>query len=677
MKASYLWIRDYLEGYSGTAEEMARQLTFSGTEVEDIEESGDDRVLDLGVTSNRVDCLCHLGLAREVAAVSEARLAPPACEAAAAAPPTRETVEVSVEDPEGCPRYTAQVIEGVRVGPSPAWLRERLETVGITPVNNVVDITNFVLLELNQPLHAFDLDRVAGARLIVRRAKPGERFRALNEREYALEGTDLVIADAEGAVALAGVMGGKESEVSEGTSRILLESAAFDPVSVRRTSRRHKLSTDSSFRFERGLDRTRVLHASMRAAALIIETCGGRLRSDPIDVGGPGPGSAPLTLRGGAVKRICGIEVPLEEIAAILTSLGCAVETDAACGSLRVQPPSWRGDLSREIDLVEEVIRIHGLDRLPERTAITVRAGRRNPLRAFREKVRDRVQALGLMEVLSPNFVSEDLCAEVAFLRKGGGLKALAPVRAGEGALRRSLLPSLLKVRKHNHDMGCDGLRFFEICNLHFASSETGALPEHVPALGCLIDGDLRDARGVAEALFEHLGLDMRVNPSEVPHLAPGAGAIVVEGEAVGVMGYPSRELLRAVGLKRRPVFFEVDLGAMRERAPEARRLAELPRFPSVARDLSLVMDEDVPFAALEGTILGVGLSDLETLSLHGEVYRSERIGSGRKNLVLRLVFRSSERTLKAEDVDAQVRRVLMALEQNCGARLRTAEEKA
>jgi phenylalanyl-tRNA synthetase beta chain len=550
-------------------------------------------------------------------------------------------------------------------------LCERLEALGVATVNNVVDITNFVLWECNQPLHAFDMDVLEEKRIIVRRARADEVFHAINDKEYTLDRNDLVIADGDQAVALAGVMGGKESEVSNRTRTILLESAAFDPVSVRRTSRRLKLQSDSSFRFERGVDRSRALEASRRAAALILDLCGGTVRQQALDVGGPGDAREAITLRVPRVERICGIRVKTPRVLSILESLECDVK-DAGDDVLQVIPPTFRPDLFREIDLIEEVIRVHGFEHLPEHTGLSVRATHEHAPRAFRERVKDRMAVLGLTETLTPNFVREGLCGDVAFLSEGAALRALAPVRAGEGALRRSLLPSLLEVRKRNYDVGNDDLRVFEISNLHFAVGGQGAVPEHVPALGILLDGDFRDGRGVLEGLADHLGLRLEIGALESPGRHAGScGAVLIRKERVGVLGYPSADLLRDFGLKRRPLFGEVRLDALREASPSTKTLDKLPRFPAVSRDLSLVVGEDVTYGIIEARVKDLVLGSLESISLFGDVYRAKQIGDGKKNLVMRLVFRSKERTLTAEEVDQEIARLVDVLCRSFNAALR------
>lgn len=667
MRASYLWIKDYVPSFSGTVEDVERLLTFSGTEVDEVEPVGDDQALELGVTSNRVDCYCHVGLARELAALTGDAFAAPPTDVACHGGPTGDVVGLEVADPDLCPRYTARIIEGVRIGESPDWLKDRLETIGLRPVNNVVDITNYVLFELNQPLHAFDLDKLAGPRIVVRRARKGEDLVAINGTKYVLHEDDLVIADAEKPVAIGGVMGGLDTEVGDGTTRILLESAYFSPPSVRRTSRRHQLFSDSSFRFERGIDRAGVLDASERAARLIVDVCGGTVLPDPLDAGGDGPDRGSVGLRPSQVKRICGIEVAPPRIRELLAKLECEVAGDDA--QLQVTPPTFRGDLTREIDLVEEVIRLQGLDEIPMDTEMTVRICHEHPARRLRERVKDRMCALGFLETVTPNFVPDGKLGDLGFLDSGTSIRIQNPVRAGEGTMRRSLLPSLLRVRKHNQDHGNEDLRLFEVSNVHFAAASDH--PRHVPVLGCLIDGDFRDARGTLDELLRHFGLRARVNGCDSAFLDPAArGRLVIGDATVGVLGYPGSALLKECGLKVRPVYAELDLSVVLANGQDHKEFSGLSRFPAVTRDLAVVIDESVAFGAIEKVVDDASLENLESLDFFDE-YRGKQIPQGKKSLAFRLVFRAPDGTLKSEQVDAQITELTQRLESQVGAQVR------
>ncbi|MAG55032.1 MAG: phenylalanine--tRNA ligase subunit beta [Planctomycetes bacterium] len=672
MKASYQWIREYVPSYSGTPDEMAEALTFSGTEVEEVEAVGDDSVLEIGITSNRVDSLCHLGLAREVAAVAGTEAVPPEYAADHTGGPTSEVTSVTVEDEIGCPRFTARVIEDVKVGPSPAWLKDRVESLGMRAINNVVDITNYVLHELNQPLHAYDLDKLGEHRIVVRRARDGEKLTAINGTEYALHTDDIVIADSEIPVGLAGVMGGLDTEVSESTERILLESAAFDGSSVRKTSRRHQLNSDASYRFERGTDRHGALTASERAARLILDVCGGTLRQDPIDVGGDGPAPEPITFRLARIETICGITVPTDRVVSILRALCCGVEENGT--TLTVTPPTFRADLSREIDLVEEVIRIYGLDHLPVQAGMPIAVVHDHPARSLRERLKDRLVALGHLETVTPNFVKEGAFADVGFLVEGDGLRIRNPVRQGEGALRKSLLPSLLVVRKHNQDHGNDNVRIFELSNVHVAPASADADVPHLPVLGWMTDGDLRDARGVAEAALDVAGLTATVASFDGPWFESGTGGQLVDaaGKVLGVFGHPDKRLLKQAGVKTRPSYGELNLQHVLAGDVGIRRFQGMARFPGVVRDLSVDMAEATPFGDLQESVRDAALANLESLELF-DVYRGKQVGAGKKTLSIRISFRSPEGTLTSDAVDAEIQRLVKLLNDRLHAEIRGA----
>lgn len=668
MLASYLWIKELLPGLALDAEKTADRLTLSGTEVESAEPVGDDHVLDIGVTSNRVDCLCHLGLARELAALEGTPLAWPNCEAEEGGAPTSEAISVRLED-ERCGRYVARVIEGVKVGPSPDWLVQRLEAIGLRSVNNVVDVTNYVMFELNQPLHAFDLDLVAGPEIRVRAAGKGEKIAVINGRELELTEEDLVIADAKRPVALAGVMGGGESEVGDGTTRILLESAWFEPSAVRRAARRHALSSDSSHRFERRVDRSGVARASARAARLIMELCGGTLRSGVIDEGAEGTAPGAITLRARVIERVCGITIPGDTVASILRALECEVG-EVADGEWVVTPPRFRADLVREIDLVEEVIRVHGFDHVPEDGGMGVRVVENHPERILREALSDHLAGMGVFETVTPDFVAAEDAAP-AFFVSGEPLEVRNPVRSGEGYLRRSLLGSLLIVRKHNQDRGAVDVRLFETSRLVAAPSDRDSVPEPHPVLALLLDDEPRAARGLVERLLQPLGITPGVRMQDAAGLAGGSAADLMAGEVrIGVFGKVAPGLLKRHALKADPIFVELDLAAVRAASKSDREHVALARFPAVERDLAVVLDAGVAYARVEEVVSGLGVDLLEDFSLF-DLFRGKGVGEGKQSLGLRFRFRAMDRTLESAEVDERMARVQGALVEDLGGEVR------
>jgi phenylalanyl-tRNA synthetase beta chain len=673
MKAPVDWIRELVPECKASPDRLAKMLTFSGTEVEGVEKVGKGKVLQCAVTSNRVDCLGVVGIARDVAAVAKKPLVVPDCEVAFAGPPTRDRLRVTVEAQDFCPRYCAFVIEDLKVGPSPDWLRERLEQMGVRPINNVVDVTNYVMFELNQPLHAFDLDHLGGGAIVVRRARAGEKIAALNERTYDLQPWMGVICDAARPVAIAGVMGGLDSAVTGSTSRIVIESAWFEPLSVRRTARALALASDSSHRFERGIDASGAWRAAARAARLIIETAGGRLCADPLDADVTAKVREPIPFRTKRVREVTGANVSARRSEEVLRALGCEVAAGAE-GSLIVTPPTFRADLTREIDLVEEVIRIVGLDRVPDGSGLRVRSVRTNPARRLVETLKDRLVALGFLECVTPVFLREGPPAEVAFLDEGKALSVRNPVRQGEGVIRRSLLPSLLEVRKHNQDQGNDGLRLFEVSALAF--DRAGALPHQIQAAGLLVDGEFLDLKGVVESLGPRFlagdGGAAAFAEASSPHLVRGRQlSIVREGRRLGILGVVGPALVEHYALKAAPVFCEIELSALLDSWQPVRQFRGLPRFPAVTRDLAFVVDAGRSWTELEAAIRGAGVAELESVLFFDE-YRGAQVGPGKKSLALTVAFRAPDRTLTAGEVDAFVERVVANARERTGAALRS-----
>ncbi len=671
MKATVRWIREFVPGFDGTPEELCRLLTFSGTEIEDLRAEGDDWVLEAAVTSNRPDCLGVLGLARELSAVTGLPLHPPAADVTLAQPLTEARASVCVEDFAGCPRYTAHVIEGVRPGPSPEWLASRLRAVGVRPVNSVVDVTNYVLLELSQPLHAFDVGKLGGRRIVVRRSRAGESLTAINQREYALPAGTLVIADAERPVAVAGVMGGLRTEVSAGTTDILLESAVFDPPAVRRAARDLGLATEASFRFERGVDPDGVATAARRAARLIVEIAGGTVRARPVDL----PGDAgtevlrrPIVLRSFAVERHTGVAVPPDRAREILERLGCVVVPRGS--ELLVSAPGFRRDLEREIDLVEEIIRITGFHGIPAEPRMPIRAVAESREAIVRTRIQDRLVACGLFETQTTTFVAPGPPAEVSFQGPSRPLTVRNPVRADESALRQSLLPSLLAVKRANQDHGVPAVRIFELATV-FPGGTGEALPAGVPILGLLMDGDLRDLRGVVDCVLGSLGFRACWVPRDLPDLDPGlALEILFDGVRAGVAGRPAEAHVRRFDLRETPWYAEISLEPVIGHAVLTRRFVPLPRFPAMERDLAVVLSRSVSWALVEGVIRAAASPLLAEISFL-DAYTGRQIPEGMRSLALRLTFRHAERTLTRGEVDADQERIVAALHREHGATLR------
>ncbi len=666
MNLSYEWLRE-LVNLSLPPAELAKRLTFAGIAIEGLEEQGADHVLVAEVTTNRPDWLGHYGVAREIAALTGRTAKTPAWELRETGPAVPTLTQVEVAEPELCPRYTARLIRGVKVKPSPDWLQRRLTAVGLRPINNVVDITNYVLLELNQPLHAFDFDRLQGGRIVVRRARTGETIPALDGQLYRLTPENLVIADAERPVAVAGVMGGSPTEVSERTVNVLLESAYFQPATVRRTSRQLKLASDSSYRFERGIDLGGVERASARAAALILELAGGELCAGVIDTA-PAAGATPtLRMRFSRCAKVLGCEFEHVEIDRIFRGLGLEVmHKDASHIDVRV--PSFRADLTREIDLIEEVARVAGYDRIPTRVGLPLCMSEETPLVSGAAQARQVLTGLGYYECRTDSFVKAAWEETFQPWHQGEALRVENPINLERPLLRRSLLPSLLEVRRVNR--ASEEVRLFEL-NRTYHRGEKAVEPLR---LALLDDRGLEYVHGALDEIMAALraGGQLRVeSAADLPGFQPDSvGRIFVDDATVGVLGLPAAEILRHHDLDRAPALLEIDFAVIANRERRMRIYRPLPRFPAIRRDLALVVQEDVLWRRIEDLVRQAA-SRLESLDLES-VFRGQGIPAGHKSVAFSMVFRAEDRSLQDEEANALRDAVLNHLTASIpGAKLR------
>lgn len=674
MKISLAWLNEYLDK-PVTADEVERFMTAQGMPIESRQPVGSsgDVMLDVEVTSNRPDCLSHVGIAREVAAGSGRGLKLPEVTLPAKGGPAVESLAgISNERLDLCPLYTARVIRGVKVGPSPAWLVQRLEAVGLRSVNNVVDVTNFVLLELGQPLHAFDLNKLADRRIVVRTARPGETFEAIDGSKHKLTGEMLVIADAQNPVAVAGVMGGRHSEVTLATTDILLESAMFDPLSVRRTSRGLKLSSDSSYHFERGVDPRGIASASCRAAALMLELAHGELASGVINAGQPLPELRVVAMRVERCRQILGLELSVEEIVAILKRLGLAPQPDAVGQSIACTIPSFRLDLHREIDLIEEIARLHGIDQVPVRQKISIVA---RPVQEFveaRRKLSQTLIAHGYHETINFSFVAPKVGEP--FLPPGAEpLLVEDERRKAEPMLRPALLPSLLLCRKSNQDVGNVNVRLFETAAVW--SRRGGQIVEQ-RKIGLLADAPdgqqaVRDMRGTIEELLANLAGEIPLEWAEAEHAFLSVAAdLRIKGQWLGTMGLIAPAIQKSFDLAMPVVVADLDFDALLATYPPKRVVRQLPRFPGIERDVSVVVEEPLPWVKIRSEVLAVRPALLEELQFL-MAYRGKPIPPGKKSVSFRMTFRDPAVTLRHEQVDGQIAAVVERLAQTLHAELR------
>jgi phenylalanyl-tRNA synthetase beta chain len=537
-------------------------------------------------------------------------------------------------------------------------MRRRLEAIGLRPINNVVDVTNYVMFEMGQPLHAFDFDKLDGRRIIVRTARQGETLINIDGHERKLTGDMLVIADASRPVALAGVMGGRASEVTDSTVNILLESARFDPLSVRTTSRRLALKSDSSYRFERGIDPTLPPRASLRAAQLILETAGGELLAGFVEAGEKLPEPKKLSMRLDRAKKLLGIEISADQARESLTRLG--LMPTIRDRSVEVVVPSWRADINIEADLIEEVARIVGYDKIPVRDQIQIRVTPPEPRQKTIELIRSAAIGAGYFEAITVTFVSDLLADD--FVASGTRLPRTDPmVRKSDARLRPSLLPGLLEAIRRNEASGVACARLFEMGSTFTLDAKSQIVETRRLALTG--GEDLRQLRGAVELLLGRLDAnrDVRVIPVEQPGFAAGAcGRIEWGGHPIGFLGKIARNICDKIDLRHIPVAAELELEPLLAGAQHVPQLRALPRFPAIRRDLSLVVDEAVRFDTLRALVDEVKPANLEDVEYVG-AYRGKPLEKGTKSQTMSLVFRSPTETLTSESVDASVKKVIDA----------------
>jgi phenylalanyl-tRNA synthetase beta chain len=670
MIVSWNWLTDYLR-LDVPVDVLAERLSLAGLNRESIEDVEGDIAIDLEITSNRADCLCHLGVAREIAVLFNKELWFPDPEPPSRGVPVAERTGVTVPADDLCRRFTARVVSGVSVGESPWWMRKRLETIGVRPISNIVDVTNYVMFECGQPLHAYDLDRLDEHRLVVRRPLKGERLTAINNREYELDPEMLVIADASRAVGLGGVMGGLETEIGYDTTNVLIEAAQFDAMSVRRTSRALGLSSPSSFRFERPLDPEITEWASRRCAELILEVAGGTLHPGVIDVGAPPPRRLPIRLRLAQIERTLGITIDRETASWILRALGLE-STGEDERSICFIPPSWRSDLEREIDLIEEVARIHGYEHIPEDASIGMAAARRGSRERIEATIRDVLCGCGFDEAVTFSLVDDRFAAA---LKPGPALPPLRvehSSRKRESALRQSLVPSLLAVRLHNESHGQFDAALFEIANVYLPG-EAQALPDERTRLALVGGRGFREQKGVVETLLERLHVDatLRARPVDLALFARGRSAeLLLDDLHLGYLGEVDKAQLQAFELREDCSAAELELDVLLARARLVATHHPLPPFPAGVRDLSLVVPRDLPWSELASTVQESAGSTLETVQ-YLDTFRGGNLPDDKESVHFSIVFRHRERTLTGEEVEQAVKSVVDACESRFGARLR------
>ncbi len=690
MNISYKWLKDLVE-ISLPPPELAKKLTDVGLAVEGIHEFGDDFVFDIDLTSNRGDCLSHLGVAREISVITDSKFQISNFNLEDNSQSETSKL-VTIEDADLCHRFTARIIRGVKIGASPDWLVKRLEAVGERSINNVADITNFVMHELGNPMHSFDFNKLAGNRIVVRRARNGETIKTLDEVERKLDETMLAICDAEKPVAVGGVMGGFDSSITDETTDVLLEVAYFDRSSIRQTSRKLKLSTEASHHFERGVDIENLIRASNRATELICELASGTA-DEFVDVYPTKFVQSQIESRDieYAVKRLTGLDVKFDEILRILNALG--VESKIAPDSRIFTAPTWRHDLNIEEDLVEEVARIVGYDNIGEELPPAFGAGEYQPNETRKFHLRQTLSNLGFDEAISysfidskydetfaliPGFIDENLNEKFVTLQDS--------IIEGAVRMRPSLLSGLLDAVRVNLNFQNRNLQLYEIGKVFSASSKENETPNERELFSLVITGsetqqnkamslnefDFYDAKGALESALDATNApNLEFAARDVKHLRKGQSAeILLNGKAVGTIGRLNDEIAQSYKF-RQPVFVaEIDLQTILAEKEQTVLYRPLSVYPSVERDVSLLVKRSVSFSDIKQIIESEGFELLKKVEFV-DVYEGKGIADDERSLTIRLVYRSAERTLIEEEVETIHNQILQITEEKFDAKQR------
>jgi phenylalanyl-tRNA synthetase beta chain len=680
MKISLNWLKEFVN-VTSDPRQLKSDLTMIGLNTESVAPAGDDWVLDVEVTTNRPDCLSHYGVARELAALYRQPLKRLEVFVKESGGPTSTAATIEIADPDLCARYCGRIVQDVQVGPSPDWLVKRLEAIGQRPINNVADATNYVLMELGHPLHAFDRSRLRQHKIIVRRAKPGEPLRTLDGVDRTLTHDNLVIADGERPVALAGVMGGEESEISSQTRSVLLESAWFEPVSIRRTAKSQGMHTEASHRFERGADIEMAPLALDRVADLIQKLAGGETLRGMIDVYPRAESRKDLLLRRSEIARILGAEAAWEEVERILRGLGFQAERRGGEG-WRVSPLSFRLDVSREIDLIEEVARHVGYDHLPARVRPAAPRVERDTTRDKIMTVSSLLVGLGYHEIIAPAMVDP---AENERFANSAPVMLANPLSQDASAMRSSAVPSMLRAIRWNLDRDLEDVKFFEIGKTYSLTTEGAPEERRVLTLGATghrrpasvhdseapldffdLKGDLEEVLGA----FDIPELAFRQSGPDEPYLQPErAGHFGSKGVELAVFGLIQQDIVRWYNFPVAVWVAEIDLEHLLDFSLRSRQFRPFSKFPAVERDFSLVVPDAVFYGRLAAAVAGLEVEEIRGFR-PVDYFRSGAIPAQHHSLLLRVTFQSPTHTLTSEEVGGLSQRLVAVLEP-LGVRLR------
>lgn len=700
MKVVYNWLKDFVD-MTANARELAARLALHGTNVASVEAQPLGGVIDAEITSNRPDCLAVYGIAREVAAIYKLALKPAVAKPVeSSTAKASEAASVKIEAPELCGRFTARVVRNVKIQPSPVWLRERLEAAGVASINNVVDATNYVMLELGHALHAFDYDLVRNHSIVVRAAKRGEKIKTLDGIERALDPTFCVISDGDGsrAVGIGGIMGGGETEISFSTKNVLIECAWFEPIAIRRATRFLKLHTEASTRFSRGADPEMAELASRRCAELILQLAGGELLGGVVDVYPGKRAPKKITLTRAEILRVMGADVADREVESILGALGFApVRVDQNRGQLgsilaawECTQPSWRADVEREIDLIEEVARIYGLSKFPPRLPAARQGAARLPQYEAETRLRERLIGLGYREIVTIPHVAED--RDILFRPDGAIPARLAnPLSEGANILRSNGSVSMAAAIEWNLNHGQRNIRLFEIGRHYRFAPETKAGESLAPLETVFLTlGATGEARpqGVYDSARPYSFADLKGDLDAVGALSSGfewkdggadslhpakRGRVVLGESDLGSAGQLAKRIADKLKFRQDVFLAEIALGPFYCKyygAKDARRYQPLPRFPAVERDFSLLLAEGTTFAQVANTIRVLNIPEIDSIEA-ADLFRGKNVPAGKYSLMIRVTFQSREATLTDAQISDHSSRIISALESSVGAQLR------
>jgi phenylalanyl-tRNA synthetase beta chain len=694
MKISPQWVRDFVD-IEVNFHQLADDLTLAGIAVESVSGEGDGTIFEMDITTNRPDAMNHYGVARECSAIYDLPLKAiepefPETSAAKAGSSaglngTTEVVPfpIEIQDEQGCARFTARVIRNVTIKPSAEKIARRLSLLDQRPINNAVDATNYTLWEIGKPTHVFDMDLLEGGKIIVRRARVGETLKTLDGVERRLTSEDLVVADAKKPVGLAGTMGGFHTMITAKTRNILIESAWWDPVTVRKMSRRHGLHTDASHRFERGADYESTILSCDRVAELILQSGGGELVGGPIDVIARKLDLAPIALHVSEVHRILGEKLQTGEILRILRRLGFELIPEPGEElEFTVQVPSWRLDVEREIDVIEEIARLHGYDKFANTLPTYVGAVVELPDAPKARNLRNSLLALGYDEAISLTFISHQDAEQFS---SGPVIELANPLSEEASVMRTSMVPGMLHMLAYNLNRGSGNVHLFEAGNVFEAAGEKTAEFRRIcmGATGSAVNTSVHqaaralsffDLKGDVETLlaaFQHSGIDYKADAADYYHPGHSARA-VMNGEVVAEFGQIDPEIAAARKLKQNIFVAELYLDRLFTRGLRAVRYEPLPRYPAVERDFSFVFDDPIEFATIKKTVAGLGLGELRSF-VPVEIFRGGAIPAGKYSLLLRATFQSGERTLREDEVGRWSGQIVKALE-SLGGKLRASQ---